>query len=820
MDWRGQFRRGLQVNVGSKYVNGEFYFRKSWGITHLDVLSFGSIVKAAPEVHPDLSRSVYAQSSKGWIYEGFFASATGLPFLGAWTPDHSKTSVYPAWLGRIRDDQRRPLYQGQIGLHYPYGLGSYLDYEKGTVFRGALKKEYDTYQGTMGPYSEEEEEEEEEEDDDGDEGEQEGSKPDGVALLKGQASSSSLLSSSLSLSKRGEKPPTTRSLLYVPVLAGVLSRISSEPIPDDQIIGEKDCLSKNSLPASVLDLEEMYFGGDRVFPPAKEGDTRTASIECRSRAVLNYEKFIQKYRAVTQVWKAVSQGATGLQYSGTTDIQGTGNAMEDFVVLGKDATQMVKTHSKRAKGLRAFLRDTLPKKEKTFANQVLSSSFELLSLSKEYGQEFDAASPYFRRMAARLDSIHEQQQANEVASDEGTALSTAFGRLSLGIEDVQESVPMAASEVCNSDFCRAILEASLHLDPLGPQMFNEFLTVSDFLRALDDLLGYASEMVCLRCFGAVSGKGVKTADEALDAANANMYASLSDDSTARKVAAKRKSDDVTVEISVAQARGFPSVSGSLVAKVTIGEETLSTKNTGKSLGGMQEWEHEVLTFGTTRAPRATSEVRINLVNKKLLGMKSEIVATFTTRLISLISAHKAGANWHTLELSAAEAGRLANDPSRIAGEIPRVKISILISNIPALLADFPQRVFPRGCGLASGIRTLLSGIEDDMLRVENKLATNDDGLACIAATARQDDFGSQECLVQDISDLRPFTKFMRGSKTPRVELEGELRDNIFGGIFTADDESVSMFEDVEEGDGPFFSGPGLFASMLDAVSTE
>jgi hypothetical protein len=34
-------------------------------------------------------------------------------------------------------------------------------------------------------------------------------------------------------------------------------------------------------------------------------------------------------------------------------------------------------------------------------------SFELLSLSKEYGQEFDAASPYFRRMAARLDSIHE-----------------------------------------------------------------------------------------------------------------------------------------------------------------------------------------------------------------------------------------------------------------------------------------------------------------------------------------------------------------------------------------------------------------------------
>ena len=61
---------------------------------------------------------------------------------------------------------------------------------------------------------------------------------------------------------------------------------------------------------------------------------------------------------------------------------------------------------------------------------------------------------------------------------------------------------------------------------------------------------------------------------------------------------------------------------------------------------------------------------------------------------------------------------------------------------------------------------------------------------------------------------------MHGFSTPRVELEGELRNLVYGGIFTADDESVLMFEDIEEKGQPYFSGPGFYASMLNAVSTD
>ena len=153
-----------------------------------------------------------------------------------------------------------------------------------------MKKEYDTYQGTLGNTLETEGKEE---------GEQ--------GLLKGQSSSTK---------RAAVKTSSSKNPLYVPVLAGILSRISSEPIHDDQIIGEKDSLTKASLPASVLDLEEMYFSGDKVFPAKIQGDTRQPSIECRSRAVLNYDDFIKKYSGVTKVWKAVSQGLQGLQYSG------------------------------------------------------------------------------------------------------------------------------------------------------------------------------------------------------------------------------------------------------------------------------------------------------------------------------------------------------------------------------------------------------------------------------------------------------------------------------------------------------------------------
>ena len=152
------------------------------------------------------------------------------------------TRTYPAWLGQIQTASSG-LPTMAIWARYPHGLGIYLDHEKGSVFRGVIKKEYDSF--VMG--------------------------------------------------RTDSKQP------YVPVVAGILSTLhpagaAEATIADDKVMA----LTSDDLPEAVQRLIDIYFGRAAPFPAASNRGGRPF-IDCRSRAVLDFDAFVAKFDTITSI---------------------------------------------------------------------------------------------------------------------------------------------------------------------------------------------------------------------------------------------------------------------------------------------------------------------------------------------------------------------------------------------------------------------------------------------------------------------------------------------------------------------------------------
>ena len=708
IDKRGQFRRGLQNNVGAVFTGGRIstkedyvYHRKTFGITELDTITFGTIISSSRSCHKDYKRSVY-NNEKAWSYEGFFArvNPNNVPKFNIWPGSDTSVQVLPAWLGRVRDHAGRNTYSGQFGIMYPHGIGTYFDWTKGSIFRGVIKKEYDTF-------------------------------------------------NEQSFSKHAD---VITAPLYVPVLAGVLTRMyGSSSIPDDLVIGMSNSLNKDSLPDSLLDLEAMYFTG-RPFPLETKDQRGTPSIECRSRAILEYDLFIKRYLTIVKVYKGFTKGISLTQkhlvYPQTLDVQGTGN-IDDIIVMGRDANKLVEIHAKQAIGLRNFLRG-LEEKDNRFIDEMMKSTLSLLSLGSSSGQKFDASDLYWRRMTTRIT----RRMTTRITSDSN----------------------------CESPLCMSTLQAATHLSPLGPLIYVAFNRVNDFVSALDELLSDASEMVCLRCFLPPATK--------LKTTNLETFENLSAPSLISKLAKGRSGAFPKVSVGVTRIRGVPSNSGKLRVKISLMDragtvlETLSTDKISTALFDV------TLTFGEKNAVRADNELLIEVesITGKLWS-KSDVLGVWKEKITGLVSKHRKGNLWYRLTKS-----EKVNDE-----QMPlSIELNFDIDNVAVLLKKFPQNFFPIGCGSPSAISALIRNLEDEIPSLNRQLGLNDDVLECISTAANENDF-SQNCEAPPNENVK--------------QQDSSLRKLIYGGLFNFEGNSVSVFEDLVE-DHSFFQGPRYFSEMI------
>ena len=825
IDRRGQFRKGLQINLGAVYQGSRIsenddydYKRLAWGITELDTLTLGTFVSSARlGHHKDYKRSVYS-TKEAWAYEGFFARVNpgNVPKLRIWPGKGSiGIQVLPAWLGRVRDKKLRLVYSGQIGLMYPHGMGTFTDWTKGSTFRGIIKKEYDTfaggyrkrrqvkdlsekYQEVLQYFSTEKQQLLKDYGCDNWAGFETANQKGTLRMLLNMGDDATSLTEEDLRRLGGSISP-----IYIPVLAGILSRIDVDKIiTDDQVIGQQNSLDKTSLPSALLELEEMYFTG-RPFPPNTEDQqdvsSGTPSIECRSRAVLAYDQFMDKYSNIINVWLALSKGSVreSLIYSGTLDVQGSGT-IDDLLVMGMDANKLVIRHAKQAMHLRTFLNELNQGKDGVFADDVMYHTLSILSLASASGGLFDASDLYWRRVATRLTAKH---------AEDASVTKKEF----------------ADGAACDTDLCMSTLQAVTYIGPLGPLRYAGFNALTDFIHALDELLSFASEMVCLRCH--LPGR---TTSASMATSEIEMFKKLPAPSDLSTIAKDHAGAYPRLTVGVTRARGIPSMSGTLRVKIALRDQqgrALDTLSTDKVSTKKSAWEDALLIFGAHRNLKADMSIKVEVISFTYGGLKNTVMGTFESKLIGLISKHRRGSNW--FELALTDKGREAYtslqeiDSSGIDGGhlVPAIELNIIIANIGALVRSFPQKIFPLGCGMPSAIGALIRGLEDELPALDRQLTLNDEAINCVGSAALSNDYSPRDCTPPRSDTVRLDTRLRETeNSTPRIPAEGSLRNLIFGGIWNLDGNSVVAYEDVEtdEEETTFYKGPRYFDEMIAA----
>lgn len=188
---QGRFSRGDLVGVGQTWMSDG---SKQVGRFSHGALHFGTLVlqrSKFTKLSHAASLFTKAFNYSSLSYTGYLLDSSE-PVRGTYELELS----VPAHLGALRDPKGRPLYWGQFSLAFPWGLGVWVDHHKKTVFRGVIKKEYESFTS----------------------GAEEAS--------------------------------------FVPLLAGELTRMEGDrPITDDEVLN----LTADQLPDELLSVRSMYF---------------------------------------------------------------------------------------------------------------------------------------------------------------------------------------------------------------------------------------------------------------------------------------------------------------------------------------------------------------------------------------------------------------------------------------------------------------------------------------------------------------------------------------------------------------------------------
>lgn len=437
--------------------------------------------------------------------------------------------------------------------------------------------------------------------------------------------------------------------------------------------------------------------------------------------------------------------------------------------MGANAVESVQLHVSRAKQLRKFIR-SLNASQKEFLNAVMRHALALQALAQQSGGDFDETDSYWRKV---------------------TALRTSSGRND------------ASTQSCTSPICGAVLRATKEIAAIGPDGYLGFNSLESILVSLNNFLGFASEMVCLRCykkgdFSSSSDRQSFRRKYIEDLMNANLTGTT----TGKMVAEESTSSLATLSVRISSQRGFKQ---NVRVRVTV----QGTEKPSPSGGVLPE----SFKFGLERKLDPNAVVKIDVLSR----FRGRLMGTWSAKVVSLLEKHKRKAFWITLD-----------NPKGNEHESQMLSVSFSFSNMGRLLEGFSQNIFPEGCGMPSAVRALVNGIENQFPSIERRLIQNSVALECAAESVQGDDFSSsQDCAPESSEAVRPDMMGRDAADhVPLVPIEGSLRANVFGGIFSPEIASVSLFVDrsdgSEGGDDPegltsFFSSPQFHRAMYRAA---
>jgi len=746
---------------------------------------------------------------------------------------------YPTMMGSLSDSQHRVVYWGSFGLWYPYGIGVWFDYDSGVYFRGVVKKEYKNFldeESSTGLFCDFYQDGHVEVkrktgntngDDDGDEDDGE------------------------------EENMCTRT--YVPVLAGVLSRISDKRIDDSEVLK----LTRRDIPKSVTELASMYFNID--LDSTRPNVASVASIHCRSRAVSNYNVFMDKYRSIGSVWLAVSD-FTRYAYEGRIDVTGTGTQL-DVDLGGLDTSALVRTHALRLTALRRHIENEMEEMEKHVMDEAIRRAIDLLTLAEKLAHPFDPFERYWREMVLEDDDMG------------GTS----------------ELVMRAASRFAS----------------LGPGVYLRYQSVRDILDGIDEALKFVSEMYCSLCTSSASmedlyytlssekddvhseGESSKTGSGSTESEEESLVSeeeslvvsdplldvlslsgvdiSILDEDvsslSSTTVEEEEEEDDefemMRPEIVVRVLRGrslyrqgkrdksvnvYVSVEVAGEVKLT---DTATTRSNDPIWDDNSETISELTFDGGDEGLDPNTIVRISVYHRRTI-MSDVFIGQWSEKLVNLVHRSAQKPNWYPLGWHLD--GRPFNTAPLYVFVLPffflrkmhlsffenthththtrrygfgDLQLSFNVKGLAMLLAGYHSDL-PKTCGLSTAVSGVIEGIQAQLPKIQHLISTHEEKISCSVQSVVSSSFApAVGCVVPSIERIRPHlisnvekakrrkdddeeTTSSSSSSSeddsgdfqlgPMVfPMEGHLRSDIIGGIYDPDvkgEGSVGTFEEA------------------------
>eukprot|EP00939_MAST-03C_sp_MAST-3C-sp1_P001180 g1180.t1 len=810
----GRFSKGLLVSVGAIKVKREEVDERpsTTGLSGVEVgyysvgsLTFGSAAIEYKYLHRSQRRSVYTSCDPFCTFKGMFQDmSTEDPF--AWPQSYA---AYPTVLGTLTDAEHRVVYWGSFALWHPWGIGVYWDRAKRVVFRGVIKKEYEAFLDEDGIVASRRRWEAE-----GHSGEED-SRRGNEEEWEENLHFVPRRTSSAAAADEGRR--------YVPVLAGVLSRLSDGTIADAEVLA----LGPDDLPGAVLDLAKMYFGEDSRY-----------KIMCRSRAVSSYEVFTSMYKGLSRVWLAVSE-FTNFQFEGRVDITGSGTQVD--ISLGDiDTALLIQTHTSRMVALRRHIRDVMTPRQRVAMDRALARAIEVLTLSQRLGRPFDPFDRYWRDMEGYVGGAQRQRHDDGVVS--------VSDLRDVDIDAVVLDGTAQRSGITESSSTRGfseksrIMRTAARLRDAGPEVYLRYANAKSILEGIDDLLRFASEMYCSLCTEEASDHPRK----------ADRSPSMSDDDGLPSFAQQGTTDErPRVKVRVWRGRNLgrgnkQETDVSAYAVVQIASEEMRT---GVAESGIDpEWsDGSYLVFdGAEDGLDPHSEIRLTVYAKRTLR-SDVLLGTWSDKLVNLISKRSRAPRWYSLTdlLASSE-----TTPKR-----QEIQLSFRVSGIATLLREYQSDV-PPTCGLGGAVAALIEGVQAQLPQYSALLVQHEEAQTCAVRSAMSSNFqAAVGCVAPSAERLQPRRALVAeeddeidASSGPNGEdadligaleeeegrsaivadadetvgpmvfpLEGELRKDVIGGIFDPRSgvSSIAMYSDKARREGAaFYEGFEYYGTLL------
>eukprot|EP00928_Gymnodinium_smaydae_P002270 TRINITY_DN10801_c0_g1_i3.p1 TRINITY_DN10801_c0_g1~~TRINITY_DN10801_c0_g1_i3.p1 ORF type:complete len:825 (-),score=195.64 TRINITY_DN10801_c0_g1_i3:159-2633(-) len=321
----GDFSRGIVSGIGmTRSADGLRigHFQKG-------AFSFGTVVLRKADILASTSlRSAHKLLGQQSLYGGSQKTFTG------YLLQTSDGNIWPAHAGTLRDGKSyRPIYWGQFALWLPWGYGIWYDPQTSVMFRGVLKKEYESF---------------------------------------------SMLT----------RVPTSRA--FVPLMAGELIRGDrSTPIADDQVLK----LGPSDIPSALDHAWRTMFGGGGSEPVKRQGHLE---VQCRSKALFQWEHWLKALSSLVEVWTAISADtkfAYTIRVSALKEDPYTpGRNVQEILKQHTEHIIRLRKHLAALSNPQTPLGQHLSE-----ADHRLSASVEVLAKAAEKGHKYNVSDGFWRQ---------------------------------------------------------------------------------------------------------------------------------------------------------------------------------------------------------------------------------------------------------------------------------------------------------------------------------------------------------------------------------------------------------------------------------------